>query len=36
MRIRQYLRRASLHGGVGPQIGGAGHPTYHVNIIKLK
>ena len=31
--------RACLHGGGGPQIveiGAASHPTYHVNVIKLK
>ena len=33
--------RACLHGGGGPQIGEVtwgwpGHPTYHVNMIKLK
>ena len=28
---------ACLHRGGGPQIGEvAGHPTYHVNVFKLK
>ena len=33
-----YFLRACLHGGGGPQIGevtSGGHPTYHVNVIKL-
>ena len=33
-----YFLRACLHGGGGPQIGEVtsdGHPTYHVNVIKL-
>ena len=34
------ILRACLHGGGGPQTGEAervaGHPTYHVNVIKLK
>ena len=38
--FRIYLRTC-LHGGGGPQTGrvtcgGMGHPTYHVNVIKLK
>ena len=36
---RRIFRRACVHGGGGPgQIGEhvAGHPTQHVNMIKLK
>ena len=35
----EHSLRTCLHGGWGPQIGEvtvAGHPTYHVNVIKSK